>query len=85
MQTTPPDTAKAAEDLQVRLVRGASVARRLALACALSETTASLSRAAIARAHPAMDEREADLRFLRLHYGPEIADWVRSCLKESPA
>ncbi len=68
--------------MQIRLVRNATVAKRLALMRSLSKTAISLSRNAIAKANPSLSEREADLLFLRLHYGDRIADWIASCMKE---
>lgn len=81
MRTQSPDTSPEAEAVQIGLLRQASVAQRFRMARALSQTAAALSRRAIARANPSLDDREADLLFLRLHYGEGIARWVRSCMK----
>ncbi len=81
MRTQSSDTSPTAEALQIKLLREASVAKRLRLACSLSQTAAWLSREGLARSQPTLGERELDLMFLRLHYGERTAQWIRSCMK----
>jgi hypothetical protein len=47
----------------------------------LSETTLSLSRRAIARRHPHVDDTELRALFVRYQYGQELAGRVRQYLK----
>ena len=71
------DTTADAERVQVALLRAAPVARRLHLAFSLSATVIGAARRALARAHPLTSTRERDLRFVRLHYGVEVAEGLR--------
>jgi hypothetical protein len=41
-----------------------------------------LSRRAIARANPGLDEQELDLLFIRLHYGAPLAQKVGEFLRK---
>jgi hypothetical protein len=77
----PIDTAPDAERVQVDLLRAAPIARRLHLALSLSATVISAARRAIARAQPHASPRDLDVRFVELHYGPEIAARLRADLE----
>jgi len=61
------------EKILVRLIRSSSVARRLSRMNSLSSTVISLSRRAIVRANPHFSEKKAELRFIELHYGADLA------------
>lgn len=78
--TSSPDTAPAAERVQIELLRRATTAQRAALAISLSETAIALSRRAIRRAHPDWSEREVLLEWAALHYGRELSERVRAYL-----
>ncbi|HXV65341.1 MAG TPA: hypothetical protein VEK15_31890 [Vicinamibacteria bacterium] len=54
------------------LLREASVARRFALADALTNTVISLSRRALAKQRPLESEREILLEWVGLHYGRDL-------------
>ena len=82
-RTLSRDTAPAAEAVQIELLRKASVSRRLALARSLSTTVIELSRRAISRRHPDASDREVLLMWVRIHYGPELAQRLQAYL-ESP-
>jgi hypothetical protein len=75
-----PDTQPSAERVQIGLLRQASIARRVARARSLSQTTIAPARRAIRRAHPDLSEREVALRFIALYYGEELATRVRQYL-----
>lgn len=75
------DTARQAEEVQVSLLRQATVAKRLAIMCSLSQTVIELSRRAIRRANPTWSQRELDLAFVAIHYGEELAHGLRSYLE----
>ena len=74
------DTHPKSEQFQLSLIRRASVAERIAKTRSLSRTVIRLSRRAIARANPNLNEEELNLLFITLHYGREIADRVRKYL-----
>jgi hypothetical protein len=71
------DTDAEAEEEMFRLLRGASVAERFAMAESLSATAIGLSRKALARIHPERTEREILLRWVALHYGEELERELR--------
>ena len=68
------DTTPEAERVQVALFRAAPVARRLHLAFSLSATVIGAARRALARSQPHASTRELALRFVELHYGPDVAE-----------
>lgn len=70
---TDPDAAR----VQSELFRRASPARRLALALSLSRTVLGLSQRGLARRMTGATDREIAVRFVELHYGPELAHAVR--------
>ena len=76
------DTDPEAERTQIELLRRATVARRLRLALSLSSSVIGLARNAIRRALPGAGEEEVGLRFVDLHYGPELAAELRRHLAE---
>jgi hypothetical protein len=75
MRTQSDDTAPEAEQVQIGLLRRASPARRMRLARSLSRTAIALSRRAVRRAHPELDEAAAMRAWVALQYGraPEPA------------
>ncbi|MFH1920053.1 MAG: hypothetical protein ABIP48_09230 [Planctomycetota bacterium] len=75
------DTSPEAERIQVELLRKASNAERFARMCSLTATAISLSRRAIARAHPDLTPEEVDLKFVELHYGSKLATDLRKYLE----
>ena len=74
----PADTTPDAERVQVAFFRAAPVARRLHLAFSLSATIIGAARRALARSQPHASTRELDLRFVELHYGPDVAAGLRA-------
>ena len=80
---TLSDTVPEMERAQIELIRKASPARRLDLALSLSQTAIDLSRRAIARASPSLDDREVRLKFVELHYGQDLANGVRRHLRDA--
>lgn len=73
----PADTSAEAEQVQIALIRRAPVSRRLHMAWSLSATVIGAARQALLRARPDASPRDIDLRFVELHYGPELAAAVR--------
>ena len=76
------DTHSDAERVQIHLIRQASVARRISTVRSLSQTSIFLSRRAIARAHPELNEQEVDLLFVAYHYGDDLAVRLREDLEQ---
>ena len=79
--TRAADTDAAADRVQMDLLRAATPARRAALALSLSATVIGLARRALARQDPAATDEEIGVRFVRLHYGREIADGLAAFLR----
>lgn len=78
------DTDPEVEKRRTALIRRATVAERISTVRSLSATTARLSRRAIARANPNMDEREQAVLFVSLHYGRDLATLLRTYLQGGP-
>ena len=78
MVTQSPDTDPGTEAMQLSLLRRASVARRISSVRSLSGSARWLSRRAILRANPELEQRDLDLRIVAYHYGERLA----SCLRE---
>ncbi len=82
MVTQSIDTHPAIEELQISLLRQATVAKRVAITRSLSQTTSQLSRRAIQRANPTFNQFELDLVFVACHYGTELANRLRHYLEQ---
>lgn len=76
-----PDTDADAERVQVELLRAAPVARRLHLALSVTATVVGAARLALERTYPEDSARARDLRFVELHYGPQLAADLRDDLE----
>jgi hypothetical protein len=72
------DTTPEAQWVQVELLRAASPARRAHLALSLSAAVISAARRALVRALPLASASDVDVRFVEVHYGPELAEAVRA-------
>jgi hypothetical protein len=62
--------------VQIDLLRKATVARRAAIAFSLSETAIGLARRAIRLQNANQTDRDVLLRFVAIHYGPELAEQI---------
>ena len=76
MRAQSGDTDLCAEIVQIDLLRKATVARRVAIAFSLSETAISLARRAIRLQNSNLTDRDILLRFVAIHYGPELAERI---------
>jgi len=65
---------------QLQLMRAAGPARRASLALGLTSSLVQMSRAAIARRHPELDEMGVKLKWAEHHYGKALTDRVRAHL-----
>jgi hypothetical protein len=70
-----------ADRKQIELLRAAGPAHRAQLALSLSAQVIAMARRAISDAHPDLSPREVDLRFVEIHYGPELAAKLRRFLE----
>jgi hypothetical protein len=82
MQSALSDTSPEAEQVQMALLRQASIARRLSLVSDLSQMVLQLSWQGLRRAHPGASEREIRLRSVALNYGQAVADSLAAALEE---
>ena len=80
MRARSADTEPEAEETQIALLRQASVGRRARMAFSLSGQVIGLARQAIRRTLPTPSEEQARLRFVELHYGPDLAADLRDFL-----
>ena len=76
------DTHPDAEQVQLRLLREATVARRVGLLRSLTQLAVSNSKRAIQRANPKLSQCEQDVLFVELNYGKDLADRVRARLDQ---
>jgi hypothetical protein len=82
MKTQSPDTHPDAERVQIELLRRATIAQRFHLVRSLTATTRRLAWQAIREANPGASDQEVDLLFVRVHYGPDLADRLRAFLAQ---
>ena len=75
------DTHASAAAVQLRLLKAASPARRLAIACSLSSSVIGLARRGLRRRHPELSDDELALLFVETQYGSELAQRVRTYLE----
>lgn len=82
MKTQSIDTHPKAEEVQIALLRQASIARRIARMCSLTQTILRLSQKAIAKANPGLSEQELKVLFARYHYGDDLANRLQEYFKQ---
>jgi hypothetical protein len=75
------DTHPDAEQVQIKLLRDATVASRVSLALSLSRTVMELSWRALADAHPTANADELAVLFVTHCYGPELGEGLRCDLE----
>jgi len=76
------DTPQEIQDLQIALLRKASVAERISRAFMLSEAMISLSRQGLKKRRPKLSPDELNVLFVEHCYGPDLARKFRAHLKE---
>jgi hypothetical protein len=67
------DTDPAAEQVQIALLRRSTIPQRLTRARSLSRTVIELSRRAIRRANPTLNEQELSILYIKYFYGDQLA------------
>jgi hypothetical protein len=75
------DTDADTETVMLRMLREASGAKRFAMASALTSSVIELSRKHLRRDHPEASEMEIRLKWVGLHYGPELERELRDDLE----
>ena len=81
MRTQSFDTDEATENIQISLLRKASVAQKITNVFSLSQFIIQLSYRAIARANPVMSKDELNLLFVSYCYGTKLAEHLKNTLK----
>ncbi len=81
----PNDTHPEVHRVHIEMLREAGPTRRSQIASELTHRALRQARQGIANAHPELSQREQDLLFARVHYGPELADRLRDFLKRRAA
>ncbi len=76
------DTHPEAENIQISLIRKATIAKRISGTRSFSQSIIQLSRKAIMRANPKLNERELILTFIAYHYSAELANRLREYLDQ---
>ncbi len=82
MKTQSIDTHPKVEELQIALLRQASVAQRITRMRSLTRTILRLSQQAIAKANPGLREQELKVLFAKYHYGDDLADRLQKYLDQ---
>ena len=77
MRARSADTDSEAEEAQLALLRQAGIGRRARMALSLSGQVIGLARQAIRRTLPDPSEEQTSLRFVELHYGPDLEAGLR--------
>jgi hypothetical protein len=80
MQARSADTDPETERKHFELLRNAGPARRAQMALSLSAQVIGLAHRAIRNSTGLTDPVEVGVRFVELHYGPELAAGVRARL-----
>jgi Rv0078B-related antitoxin len=70
------DTSPEAAREQIRLLRAAGIAGRIAALLEMSDEAVAMTRQALRRVHPGETERDIDLAIVRIQYGEEAARGV---------
>jgi hypothetical protein len=84
MITQSSDTHPEAEKVQISLLRKLTVAQKISRVRSLSQSTIMLSRRAIMRANPDLDQKELILKIISYHYGEKLKNSLRKFLNDRP-
>ena len=76
LSDTDPDVLRIHADL----LRQATPAQRIELALSLSASVMELAYAGIRRRSPGISDFDAGLQFVEIHYGPDLAQAIRTRL-----
>ena len=76
------DTDESAAEIQIALVRQASMIQRFHTLQSLSSAAMQLSRNNLRKLHPHLSEIETDILFVKLNYGDDLAKGVKAALEK---
>lgn len=76
------DTPDAVEKIQIDLLKQAGQARRTKLMLSLSQSMFELSWHNLRQKNPNLSERELNLKFAELLYGPKLANALKAYLQK---
>lgn len=74
MRTQSRDTDLKTEEILISLIRKANASVKFAQVRSLSQTTFNLSRRAIRRKNPDLNEQQINILFIRYQYGQDLAN-----------
>lgn len=78
------DTHPDAERVRLELLRKTTGAQRIAQMRSMTSFAIELSRRAIARANPELNQREVEMLWVEYTYGKELADKLHSHKRDNP-
>ncbi|MBV6421956.1 MAG: hypothetical protein DAHOPDDO_03244 [Ignavibacteriaceae bacterium] len=81
MQTQSTDAHPEVERVLISLIRKLSREEKLNQTLKFSSSIINLSKRAIARANPELNDAERNILFVQYHYGQELANKLRNYLK----
>jgi hypothetical protein len=81
MKTQSADSYPDAEEVQIVLLRAATMEQRVRLARSLSQTALRLAWQALREANRDAGEDELSVKFVAVHYGEELAAGFREHLR----
>lgn len=76
------DTHPKTEKVLISLLRNKSLAKKLSIIFSMSQTAIQLSKRAIAKSNPSLNDAQINLLFINYHYGKELAERVETYLKK---
>lgn len=82
MKTQSKDTSVKAEEFLIGLLRSVSVSKKISKVQSLTSAIMKLSKRAIKRVNPELDEKELNILFVRYNYGNKLAEKFQKFLYE---
>jgi len=83
MKTQSIDTELQVEQVQISLLRKQSIAKKYSVVSSLSQITIQLTKRAIKRANPHMDDCQVNLLFITYLYGEDLANRVEKYINRT--
>ena len=82
MKTQSIDTNQKTEEVLISLIRKAKPSKKFNQIRSLSQTTLNLSRRAIFRNNPKLDNIQKEILLVNYYYGQELADKFRNYIEK---
>lgn len=83
MITQSTDTNPEAERFLISLIRASSVKERFMHMQSFTSSIIQLSKRAISRANPGLNEKEKNILFVKYHYGEDLAEKLSKYLSQN--